>query len=390
LPPPFLAVLAATALMLAPAAPAVPFVPADDAAVLERLPEKTDPALKQLKALRAAQAARRDDVDLALAFARHAIEAAREAGDPRYLGQAQAALAPWWNAAAPPADVRVLRATIRQSLHDFDGALADLDVLLAASPGNGQALLTRATVLTVRGRYAEAQRDCESIARRASRLVFATCLGAPASLSGDAARARRALAEALRDPRESPDVREWSLTLSAEIAVRLGDDAAAERDFRAALALDARDPYLKAAYADFLLDAGRPADALALVQGEARNDALLLRIALAEQAMPGRAADFRRHAAELRARFDAARARGDSLHRREEARYRLAIARDAAGALALARANWDVQREPADLRLLLDAARAAGDAPALALARDWVASTGLQDARLRLALDAQR
>jgi len=50
--------------------------------------------------------------------------------------------------------------------------------------------------------------------------------------------------------------------------------------------------------------------------------------------------------------------RGDVVHRREEARYRLALAGDPGGALALARDNWAVQREPADLRVLADAARA--------------------------------
>ena len=83
-----------------------------------------------------------------------------------------------------------------------------------------------------------------------------------------------------------------------------------------------------------------------------RNDALLLRIALAEQRLPDHAADFAAHRADLAARFDAARRRGDSLHRREEARFRLTMLGDAAGALALARANWDVQREPADRRIL--------------------------------------
>ena len=63
---------------------------------------------------------------------------------------------------------------------------------------------------------------------------------------------------------------------------------------------------------------------------------------------------------------------------------------DATGALALARANWDVQREPADLRVLIDAARAAGDAATLAIARDWIGANRLDDAALRVALEAQR
>jgi Tfp pilus assembly protein PilF len=385
-----LAVLAVVALVLCQAAFAAAWLPRDDAVVLERLPEKADPALKELKALRTAQMARRGDLDLAVTFARRAIRASREAGDPRYLGQAQAALAPWWQLASPPVAVRVLRATIHQSLHDFTGALDDLDATLAVDPRNGQALLTRATVLTVLGRYAEARRDCAALSGRTTPLVLAACDGAPASLSGEAAAAYAALAEALREPRESPAVREWALTLAAEIAARRGDAAAAERDFRRALALDAHDPYLKAAYADFLLDARRAPEALALVRDDLRNDVLLLRLALAEQAIPERGADFHRHAAELRARFDAARERGDGVHRREEARFRLAILHDAPAALALARANWEVQREPADLRLLVVWARATGDAASLAIARAWIAAHGLDDAKLRLASGAGR
>jgi hypothetical protein len=74
--------------------------------------------------------------------------------------------------------------------------------------------------------------------------------------------------------------------------------------------------------------------------------------------VPERARLYAVHRTELGERFDAARRRGDVVHRREEARYRLALAGDAAGALALARDNWAVQREPADLRILADAARA--------------------------------
>jgi len=53
--------------------------------------------------------------------------------------------------------------------------------------------------------------------------------------------------------------------------------------------------------------------------------------------------------------------------------------------VGLARANFAVQKEPSDLRVLVEAARAADDARALATAREWLASTGLRDARLELA-----
>ena len=369
---------------------AKPYLPADDAVVLERLPEKGDPALRDLKRMRAVLAATPNNLDVAAAVARRAIEASRATGDPRFLGQAQAALAPWWMASDAPAVVVLLRATIRQSQHDFDGALADLDRLLKGNPRAAQARLTRATVLTVVGRYAEAQADCNALASLAPPLVVAGCLAPPTSLSGDADRAYAELLRVLARPGTDAGTIEWALTLAAEIALRRGDAVAAEQHFRAALALDPNDAYLKGAYADFLLDAKRPREVLPLVGDDIKNDALLLRRVLAEQQLPDQRDTFAAHRSDMAARFDAARRRGDSLHRREEARFRLTVEGDAAGALALARANWNVQREPADLRILIDAARAAGDAAALRIAADWIAKTRLDDKTVTGALAGPR
>lgn len=365
---------------------AAPYVPADDRQVLERLPEKADPSLRLLRRMRSALAADPRNLELAAALARSAIEASRATGDPRYLGMAQAALAPWWNDPHAAAPALLLRATIRQSLHDFDGALVDLDRVIERT-GDGQALLTRATILAVQGRYDAARADCARLARRTSALVVATCDAGPASLAGDADAYRR-LAALLARSGDAASVRAWSLTLAGEIAARAGYDAAAEAHFAAARALDPQDAYLKGAYADFLLDCGRPRDVLPLVDHDVRNDALLLRLALAERAVAGLESSYAEHAAELAARFDAARRRGDVVHRREEARYRLAIAGDPAGALALAKANWAVQREPADLRVLADAARATQDASAQKIVDDWLSSNALHDAHLALARSA--
>jgi tetratricopeptide (TPR) repeat protein len=370
------------ALLFAAPALANPYVPADDSVVLERLPEKTDPSLRDVKRLRAALDRNPTDLALAARLARRAIEAARETGDPRFIGQAQAALGPWWSLGEPPPPVRLLRATIKQSTHDFPGALADLDRLLATNATDGQALLTRATVLTVQGRYAEARADCARVARLAVPLVAVACDAAPASLSGDAASAYRALRSALAASRGHPDLVEWGETLAAEIAMRRGDAAAAEAHFRAALALDSRDPYLLAAYADFLLDHDRPDEVVALVKDYPRNDSLLLRLALAEAQIPAAREAFDSHRNELEGRFAAARRRGDSLHRREEARFVLQMGRDPSLALELARANWAVQRESADLHLLAATAKAAGNAAVLAEARQWAQRNRLEDACL--------
>lgn len=374
--------IALIAVLAIGAAAARPFVPDGDAVVLERLPEKSDPALAELRRMRAALLASPRELDVAIPVARRALEAARTYGDPRFLGQAQAALGPWWKADDVPPAALLLRATLKQSQHDFAGSLADLDRLLGLHPTMAQARLTRATVSSVVGHYQDARRDCAALAGLATPLAIAGCDAVPASLSGHADTAYRTLDAALADPRASESVREWAQTLAAEIAERRGDPLAAERHFRAALALDPRDAYLKGAYADFLLDRDRAAEVIALLRDDTKNDALLLRLALAEQRLPDRREAFAAHRADLAQRFDAARRRGDSMHRREEARFRLALESDARAALALARDNWAVQREPADLRILVEAARATGDQGAMKLATDWIAANGLRSATI--------
>src|SRR5512140_1234725 len=95
-----------------------PYLPSDDEIVEVLPPGSTDPRSRELAALRKRLDANPRDVALAVRVARLDIEESRTRSDPRYLGHAQAALAPWWNAENAPPPVLVLRATIRQSLHD--------------------------------------------------------------------------------------------------------------------------------------------------------------------------------------------------------------------------------------------------------------------------------
>jgi predicted Zn-dependent protease len=373
----------AGALFCRPAASdGTPRLPKDDREVLERVPSGAKDARERRRAqLQDVLARRPDDLSVALALSRLDIELSRARSDPRYLGYAQAALAPWWQLPAPPADVLVLRATIRQSSHDFDGALRDLDQVVASEPDDAQAWITRSVVLAVRGRYDEARASCAPLVRLAPALVSAVCESSIAAVSGGAGPAYDRLETAIRvSPSLSPAEEEWAISTLGEIALRLGRAADAERAFQRALALDPDDPYVLGAYADLLLDVGRPAEAAALTRGRTDNDGLLLRLALAE-AQTG-ASDAESHAELLRARFDASRQRGDVVHRREEARFVLSLRKDPAGALRLARANWDVQREPWDVRILLESALAAGDPSAAAPALAFLDEHHLEDPRI--------
>jgi tetratricopeptide (TPR) repeat protein len=301
-----------------------------------------------------------ENLQASLRLARNYIDKSRSESDPRYLGYAQATLAPWWNAPEPPIEVLVLRATIRQSNHDFDNALADLAKALKEDPGNGQAWLTRATILQVLGDYADAKRACLPLWRLASELITVTCASSIASLSGDATRSYELLDRTLEKNLTTPaSERLWALTVIAEIAVRLGRHTDAENHFRRALALELRDGYLLGAYADFLLDQDRPAEVIDLLKDETRVDGLLLRVALAEKSLRPQPAAWSAHVATLRERFAASRQRGDKVHRREEARFTLHLLNQPKEALRLAKENWAIQREPADARILLESALAA-------------------------------
>ncbi|MFC5511636.1 tetratricopeptide repeat protein [Massilia jejuensis] len=360
---------------------AAPYLPANGAQVLERLPGGANPVQRELQGLRSAVSANPQDLNLATTLAQRYIEQSRRDGDPRYLGYAQAALAPWYAQPQPPSPVLVLRATLRQSTHQFGAALADLDTVLQRDSGNSQAWLTRATVQTITGDFAGARASCMRLYSRAPELVVQACLSSVGSVSGQAAGSYERLRQTYAArPESGADIRAWVATLLGEMAARLGRLDAAEAHFREALALDPLDSYLLGAYADLLLDRGRAAQVVQLLKDKTAADALLLRYAIAlKQAGQPQAAQA---SAELAARFDAALRRRDNVHQREQARYELAVRGDARAAVRLAKLNWAVQKEPADLRILAQAAVDSGDKEARTLVRDWLKTSRIEDAAI--------
>ena len=361
----------------------VPRVPVSDGEVLEKLPlGASDPREREQDRLRRVLAARPDDLRTAVTLARLDIELSRARSDPRFLSYAQAALGPFWDMPVPPPEALVLRATIRQSVHDFDRALTDLDRVTRVDPGNAQAWITRSVVLAVVGRYSEARASCQPLPRLAPELVFTVCETSIDAVTGSAGPAyERLLAVVSRTHGLTAAENEWAASTLGEIALRMGKDADAEKHFQESLAIDPDDPYVLAAYADLLLDLGRPAEAAKLVEGRPENDGLLLRLVLAEQNT--HAKGYEAHTDLLRQRFLASHLRGDTVHRREEARFVLGAEGLAKEALTLARANWDVQKEPWDVRVLLEAALAARDHAAAQPVLAFLDANHLEDPRIR-------
>jgi tetratricopeptide (TPR) repeat protein len=310
------------------------------------------------------------------------IQQSRLNGDLRYLGYAQAVLAPWVTHDPAVPDVLVLQATLQQSRHEFGASLVTLDRALALRPNDPQAQLIRATVLRVLGRYAEAGAACEQFSRLVEARLGGLCRQGLRGLSGQLDSAYEALQQ-LSPQGWLNSEKSWLYSELGEMAVRLGRDADAERWFQKDLRLVPADFYMRAAYADLLLQQDRAAEVLALLQGQESFEPLLLRIAIAQHRLHDpREAQSR---GRLQAAFAAEAQRGDAVHRRELARFLVDIEDQPKRGLAVALENWALQREPDDALILVNAATAAGISAAAAPARDFMRISGQRDARMNSA-----
>jgi tetratricopeptide (TPR) repeat protein len=288
-------------------------------------------------------------------------------------------LAPWIKQDPPVPDVLVLQATLQQSRHQFDASLATLDRALAARPKDPQALLIRATVLRVLGRYSEAGAACEQLSRIVEPRLGALCIQSLRGLNGHLDSAYAALSQLSSQGWLSSE-KSWLYSELGEMAVRLGRDADAQLWFQQDLNLAPKDFYVRAAYADLLLRQGRPGEALTLLEGQESIEPLLLRIAIAERQLrdPRQA----QSGARLRAAFAVEEQRGEAVHRREQARFLLEVEDQPTLALAVALENWTVQREPDDVLVLVSAAKAAGNVAAARPALEFVRTQGQSDVRV--------
>jgi tetratricopeptide (TPR) repeat protein len=356
-----------------PCARAAPHIPSNDDAVLAEL--STGTRYADVSARRLA----RGRVDVAVPLAQFYIQQSRLSGDLRFLGYAEAVLAPWLNQAAPKPDVLVLQATLQQSRHDFSDSLITLDQSLTLRPNDPQALLIRATVLRVLGRYPEAGAACERFSALVEPRLAALCTESLLGLNGHLESAYAAL------NRVSPQgwlnsEKSWLYSELGEMATRLGKDDEAKHWFEQDLALVPTDFYVRAAYADLLLQQRRPAEVLALLSGQESFEPLLLRIAIAQRQTndPG----LERSSSRLRAAFDAELQRGEAVHRREQARFLLEVEGKPKESLEAALENWTVQHEPDDVLMLIRAANAAGAPSAAAPAVNFIRAQSQHDVRV--------
>jgi thioredoxin-like negative regulator of GroEL len=364
---------------------ATPITPTRDDEVIELLPAMAGGRSEQRR-LRQQLARQPRDAALALALAQRYLDQAHRLGDPRFAGMALSAIGAWSDDATTPDGILMMRSTLQQYLHEFDASGQSLQHLLAR-PGapRPQAWLTLATVRRVQGRYADSDLACHQVALSGAMLYASACLAENEALRGDVSRARDILQTLITSGTDRAQTRAWLTTSLAELEQRAGHPVAADAAYRASLALDP-DSYTTLAYADFLIEQRRPAQALALLKGQGRSDAVLLRLAIA--GTQAHATSAPADAAEMRERIALANERPDAkvFHGREQAMFALTVDRDIPRALELARGNVVRQREPLDLLVLAQAARTSGLPAALEEARRLTREIGLVDQRINAIL----
>jgi tetratricopeptide (TPR) repeat protein len=355
-----------------------PYLPTADAEVLQQVPAATDPKVREMRALRVRLDAQPHDLGRVIALATAYIGYGRQIGDAHYAGYAEAVLAPWLSQKPPPLAVLDAYATILQYRHQFQDARARLQEVLHRDPKDPQALLTLATLDMVQGDYAAASRGCAQVATAAGYEFGIACSASVLSCVGRAQQGMTMLTLIEGTGASLTDTfKAWVEGLMAEGAERVGDWAQAETHYRQALSQTPQDNFLLVAYADFLLDRGRPQEVLTLLADHAQSDTAFLRLALAQSAL--HSPDLPRYVWIMSARFEALVQRGSDYFGREQARFALQLQHDPQTALQLARQNWTVQREPWDTRILLESALAAHQPEAAAAALAFVARSKLQD-----------
>ena len=320
------------------------------------------------------------DLSAALTAARKDIAQARQTGDTRYWGRAQALLAPWWDRPDAPADVAVLQATVQQGRHEFAASRQVLTAALARAPGHAQGWLNLAVLERLSGNYTQALDACTKVGLAGQSLYARACTLETQSLQGQHQTATQELQQ-LTGKSQDAGQRAWLSSLLAEAFERWGRDALAAQAYQRSLAFEP-DLYTAIAYSDLALRTGRFKEALTALATLPETDAVLLRRAAAWKRLGDER--WRTTLATLNERTAELKRRGDDpdLHGRELALIALWLDDNPTAALAAARQNLGLQREPIDWWVAIQSAKQAKDDAALQALRAVLSKTGLQDARL--------
>lgn len=335
--------------------------------------------------------ASRTDARIAEDLAREMLEEARRTQQPQLYGRAEKVLAPWVSRPDASAAVLLMEADILQQRHEFEPAATLLERVISKDPRAARAHLMRANTYIVTGQFSRARPDCAWLLGSGDSWAGTVCLSQILGSSGQLSSAATLLDRLANQPASqvAPEVLAWTLGVRADIAIRSGSLADAEKLLVRAVDLTPSSDYLRLMLADVLWTEHRPEQASeALASTRPSVGALLRRVEISSSA--GSSSERQRLLAELQERLAVSAQRGERTHLREEARLALDLAQDPSKTLSLARDNFAVQKETEDVRILARAAAAAHDHAALSELNEWIHRTGYQDVVVERVLISER
>jgi len=386
-------IVIASALFLAPLSSllAVTFKPQSSDQIIATLPASSeDPRVPvHLRKLRAERRKDPSNIPAVLALTDELLELGRLSGAPRFYGEAEAALSPWWSQKSPPTAVLLRRANIYQFNHQFELALQDLGAYLKATPEDGNARIMEATILMVLGRYTDARESCKALPQRSSgetRVVRAVCELAARSMLGEAQASLTIMKTMYSLPSSSEqsavqknstkisELDKYIKTVTSDMSLQLNDLQAGQSELTSLYAGDHQDRFTAINLSDLHLDAERYTEASQIACPFEKIQGAVLRCARAMRHLDSSRFSELMHLIELDRESESRR--DSNIHLREAAYFFLYLKDSPREALVAAEQNFRTQREPIDARLLLESAYAAKDFKAAKPALDWMKSTG--------------
>ena len=246
-----------------------------------------------------------------------------------------------------------LYARVLQHQHQFDLALEALDRAIALKPSDANAFLLKASIHMIQGDTQAAKQACMAMLGQAAMLTVSACALEAASHDGNLVSSYRELKRLSQlSPPEDEQQALWIAQILADMAMRQArPDEALSYFSQVELA---RAPVsLLALWADILLANHRPDEVLTrltpIVNAHSvQDDALLLRLAIAEKSYP----PLTHWQTSFAQRVALRELRQDSAHAADLARYYLDVNVQPDKALFWAEINWHVARLSVDRALL--------------------------------------
>lgn len=278
----------------------------------------------------------------------------------RYYGRASALLKPLLADAPMDLELQFYSATVLQHYHQFDQALQRLSQILKQQPENISAWLMKANIHLVQGELAAAKQACLQVLGRGSLFVSTVCVLEVNAEQGLISQSYQQLQHVVKLAGDIPrEENIWLKQILADLAQRqqLHEQAI---EHLSGLPLEQMPVSYLALWADIHLDQQQSTIVLnqlgpIVLASDSFDDALLLRLALAEQMNDLASNTWQQR---LTQRIEIRLQRNDTAHAADIARYYLDIAPDAIKALHWAKINWQQAKLAPDKRIL-ERARAA-------------------------------